>query len=196
MMSDIPFNINYQFDENLREVPENPDDMHAAIDYLETRLIEDSQDDYERMRLSGIVGALYRILGNYSMAEEHINSAIASSNNLRDRHAQLMNLIRLATVYHWRGDYDLADRIYTQVIMACEVNYEVQNPIIRNHLKNDLDAAYYNYAKCKFDQSDYESALHLFEKALAIREEKGEVSLIMETERAIQTTRKKLVVRN
>ena len=141
MMKDIPYDIDFSFDENLREIPKDPAAMREAIAHLETRLIEESQDDYERMRLSGIVGTLHRILGDYDMAEEHINSAIAASNNLRDRRAQLRNLLRLAQVYQMRQQYNLADRIYKQVIEACETGRDPNNPNYNNPFMTDLDTA-------------------------------------------------------
>ncbi len=181
-MSDIPYNIEFEFDDNLREVPQSPKDMRRAIDHLETRLIEESQDDYERMRLSGIVGSLYRILGDYEMAEEHINSAISSSNNLRDRRAQLLNLLRLAQIYQVRQQYALADRIFKQVIQTCEADND----------NVELGHAYEYYGKCLFDQGDYEIALHMFEKALKLHEANQDAFLIDAIEHAIRITREKL----
>lgn len=195
-MNEIPYNIDYSFDDNLNEVPKNHEDMRRAVEHLENRLIEESQDDFERMRLSGIVGSLYRILGDYELAEEHINAAIASSNTLRDRRAQLRNLMRLAQVYQRREQYDLADRIFKQVIEACEVSVDVSNPNSANPFMTDLDSAYQHYGKCLFDQQDYDLALHMFEKALKIRERKQDQFLIDSTTQAIRITREKLPVRN
>lgn len=193
-MNDIPYNIDFTFDNNLRETPKDPEDMHRAITYLETRLIEESQDDYERMRLSGIVGTLYLILGDYEMAEDHINSAIASSNNLRDRRAQLRNLMRLAQVYQFRKHFVLADRIFKQVIQASEANRDASSPNRNSPLMSELDLVYHQYGKCLFDQGDYEIALHMFEKALKIRQYKKDKSLIASTQHAIQVTSEKLAV--
>jgi len=195
-MNEIPYNIDYSYDDNLREIPRDKDDMRRAVDHLEARLIEESQDDYERMRLSGIVGSLYRILGDYEMAEEHINAAIASSNTLRDRRAQLRNLMRLAEVYQQREQYSLADRIFKQVIEACEASVDSSNPNSANPFMTDLDTAYQHYGKCLFDQEDYEIALHMFEKALKIRERKQDQYLLDATQHAIRITRAKLAVRN
>jgi tetratricopeptide (TPR) repeat protein len=193
-MNDIPYNIDFSFDDNLREVPKDPKDMHRAIDYLEVRLIEESQDDYERMRLSGIVGTLYLILGDYEMAEEHINGAIASSNNLRDRRSQLHNLMRLAQIYQYRQHYDLADRIFKQIIQACEASRDATNPNRNNPFIKELDIVYHEYGKCLFDQGDYEIALHLFEKALKIRQFHNDPALIALTEHAIRVTGDKLAL--
>ncbi len=195
-MNDIPYNIDYSYDDSLREIPQDQEDMQRAVDHLETRLIEESQDDYERMRLSGIVGSLYRILGDYDMAEEHINAAIASSNNLRDRRAQLRNLMRLAQVYQFRQQFDLADRIFKQVIEACEASIDSSNPNSANPFMTDLDSAYQHYGKCLFDQGDYDLALHMFEKALKIRDRKQDQFLIESTKHAIRITQEKLPVRN
>lgn len=184
-MSDIPYNIDFIFDDNLREVPKSPNDMQRAINHLETRLIEESQDDYERMRLSGIVGTLYRILGDYEMAEEHINAAISSSNNLRDRHSQLMNLLRLAQVYQVREQFTVADRIFKQVIQTCETQEDALP---------DLDTAYQYYGMCLFDQGDYEIALHMFEKALKLRQVKRDDYQIEFSQHAIEITRSKLAI--
>ena len=193
-MNDIPYNIDFSFDENLREIPLDAASMRRAIDHLETRLIEESQDDYERMRLSGIVGTLHRILGDYDMAEEHINAAIAASNNLRDRRAQLHNLMRLAQVYQLKQHYSLADRIYKQVIEACEAGRDINNPSYDNPFMSDLDTAYHAYGTCLFDQGNYDIALHMFEKALKIRERKQDSFLVLSSEHAIEMTRHKLAV--
>lgn len=190
-MIDIPYNIDFTFDDNLREVPENPEDMLRAIDYLEIRLIEESQDDYERMRLSGLVGTLYLIIGDYEMAEEHIHTAITSSNNLRDRQAQLRNLLRLAQVYQYRKQFELADRIFKQVIQAYEANRDTPRNSI---FMADLDMAYQQYGKCLFDQGDYEIALHMFEKALSLQQDKPDKSSMLSTQHAIQVTSEKLAV--
>lgn len=193
-MNDIPYNIDFTFDNNLREIPSDAEDMHRAIDYLETRLIEESQDDYERMRLSGIVGSLYLILGDFRMAEEHINAAIASSNNLRDRRAQLRNLMRLAQVYQYRQHYHLADRIFKQVMQAVEASRDATHADRNNPLVTELDMVYHEYGKCLFDQGDYEIALHLFEKALKIRQFKNDDASVASTQHAIQMTNAKLAV--
>ena len=153
-------------------------------------LLKNRKMSYERMRTSGIVGSLYRILGDYEMAEEHINSAIAASNNLRDRRAQLRNLMRLAQVYQLRQQFDVADRIFKQVIEASEADRDAHNP----HL-TDLDNAYYHYGQCLFDQGDLEIALHMFDKSLQIRELKQDNVLIATTEHAIAVTREKMAVR-
>ena len=128
------------------------------------------------------------------MAEEHINAAIASSNNLRDRRAQLRNLMRLAQVYQYRQQYDLADRIFKQVIQLVEASRDATQPDRNNLLVIELDMVYHEYGKCLFDQGDYEIALHLFEKALKIREYKQDEVLIASSQHAIQITNKKLAV--
>lgn len=194
MMNDIPYDIDFSFDEKLREIPNDPIAMRQAIDHLETRLIEESQDDYERMRLSGIVGTLHRILGDYDMAEEHINAAIAASNNLRDRRAQLRNLMRLAQVYQMRKQFNLADRIYKQVIEASETGRDPNDPNYNNPFMTDLDTAYHAYGCCLFDQGNYDIALYMFDKALKIRERKQDTFLIHSTRHAIEITRQQLAV--
>lgn len=194
IMTDIPYNIDVLLDDKLREVPENPDEMRRAIDHLETRLIEESQDDFERMRLSGIVGMLHCVLGDYKMAEEHINMAISASNNLRDRRAQLRNLMRLAEIFQMRQQYSVADRIFKQVIDAIETSRDANSPNQHNPFMTDLDTAYFKYGVCLFDQGIFDIALLMFDKSLKIRERKNDTYLINTTQHAINITRQKLAV--
>ncbi len=184
-LQDIPYDVSYSIDDSLKERANNPDAMQEAVVWLEARLA-DEQDTHEQMTLYSTIGALCRVLGRLDEAEAYINMAITASNHLRDRSAQLRNLIRLAQVYQCRQDYMLADRLYNQVIMACVTDPDATVRPFQNPFKNGLDFAYQHLGKSKFEQADYENAYRLFEKALAIRQLKRETELIESTQYAME----------
>lgn len=179
---DIPFNVSYYFDTDLREHPESPEEMAAAVSFLQERLAHES-DTYERMKISGWLGVYCRILNRLDEAEFHLNNALAASNALHDRRARVANLIRLAIVYQWHGSYHAADRILEQVIRACETPPDTAPAA---PLLDYLDYAYQYLGKSKFDQGQYEAAAELFQKALQIRHLRGDPDLILNSQQALR----------
>ena len=182
----IPYNVDYTFDENLREVPDNADEMAAAVDYLNKVLIQE-QDPRESLSILGLLGGLCRILGQLEEAEAHISNALAVANSLRDNRARVVNLIRLAHIYQWGGDTVGAEKLLNQVIIACGR---------RKALAKYIDFAYQHLGKSKFDQGDYEAAADLFQRALTIRENKDDKHLIASTEYAIAVTIRRMRAQN
>lgn len=184
----LSYNVNYTFDDNLREVPVAPQEMQCAIFALETQVFAE-QDLYERMKLYGLLGTYCRIMGHLSQAETHIYLALTAANALRDKSAQIVNLLRLAHVYQWQGRYATADRLFEQIIFVCEI---AKDNLPTSPIGAYLDFAYQHMGKSKFDQGDYARAAKFFQRALNIRKEKGDPDLIASSTLARDTARRRL----
>jgi len=164
-------------------VPDAPDDMARAVDYLQTFLLSDDLDDRKRVEALGLLGVFLRMLGDLSSAEEVLVTAVDISSQAGFDAATVANRIRLANVYQWKHQFELADAIFEAVIQQCE-----RDPIVRKYLNFALQ----HYGKSLFDQRRYREAMDMFERALELRQAGGDAKLIESTTIALLTTRSRL----
>ncbi|BDA65879.1 hypothetical protein CAL7716_000450 [Calothrix sp. PCC 7716] len=88
----------------------------------------------------------------------------------------IVSMIRLAHVYQWQKQYAKSEELFKEAITLCQTKPEISTY---------LDFAYQHLGKCKFDQKQYEQALHYFEQAKQLRIKKSDSSLIESTQLAI-----------
>jgi tetratricopeptide (TPR) repeat protein len=176
-MVDIPFDVSYHFNENLQDVPNNPDEVKHAIAFLLGQLSKEEIESRQRIQLLGLVGVYARMLKDFATAQQALTSAIELSELLGDKRLKTANLIRLAHVHQWWQEYALSEALFEEVIMACQQDRD---------LASYLDFAYQHMGKCKFDQQQYKEAQNYFEQALVLRNNKGDQSLIDSTQFAIK----------
>jgi tetratricopeptide (TPR) repeat protein len=164
-------------------VPNAPDDMVRAVDYVQTYLSRDDLEDRQRVEALGLLGVFLRMLGDLSAAAEALVSAVDISSQAGLDAATVANRIRLANVYQWKHQFELADTIYEAVIQQCE-----RGPAVQQY----LDFAMQHYGKNLFDQRRYREAMDMFERALELRQAGGDTELIESTTIALLTTRSRL----
>src|SRR5690606_24362032 len=128
-------------------------------------------------------GGCARMLGKLAEAERALATALALAVELEDERLQVANRLRLAHVYHWQRNFERADRLLADLIELCKREPE---------LAVYLDFAYQHAGKCKFDQEQYTAAQRFFTRALAIRQQKGDLDLIASTQHALDTTRRRM----
>lgn len=182
-MIEIPFDVSYHFDNNLRDVPNNPAQMQQAIDFLQCKL---QQETTERTKiyLLGLLGVYARMLHNFSLAQKALTSALNLSTSIGDEKSIIVNMIRLAHVYQWQQQYTKSKEIFLKAVTLCQTKQEISIY---------LDFAYQHLGKCMFDQKEYQQALYYFKQAQDIRLKKGDLSLIESTQLAIDTVNENLV---
>lgn len=170
----------YHFDDNLHEVPNDPAEIAAEIARLKDEAVS-TTDDLERAKLLGMLGAYQRIMNQLDAAAETLNQAVELSKG----HAKfsLVNRLRLAHVHQWQKDYASSNQEFDKLVVEVESD---------EHVAMYRDFVYQHAGKNRFDQQDYAGALAYFEKALAIRQEKQDNSLIDSTQHAIQITKARL----
>jgi tetratricopeptide (TPR) repeat protein len=178
---DLQYDLTYHFDRNLRDVPNNRGDMRQAIEDYQVQL--NSLDTAARLRLMGAIGTYQRILCRLDDARDTLEQTVQLAEQLNDRQAHFVNRLRLAHTYQWRGEFETSNRLFAELIAEAE-----RDPALDPY----RHFVYQHAAKNHFDQAQYGQALELFERALAIREGKGEQSLIDSTEWAIEVTRRRL----
>ena len=154
------FNLNFIFDEQLQEVPINPEEMNAFVTSLIEQL-EHSEDVTKKVKLLGEIGVYLRILRKLDDAEKYLLEAgrIIRSKSLSIP-IQLSQQIRLAHVYQWKKNFKLSNAMFDEILKTCEKE---------KNLGTLLDFSWQHAGKNYFDQCDLKKALSAFEKALELR---------------------------
>ncbi|MEM8533251.1 MAG: hypothetical protein AAGF95_20590 [Chloroflexota bacterium] len=183
MTEQIPFDVSYDFDEQLREVPRNPSAMQQALDWLNTRISDAELDAVQRIRYYGLIGVYARMLHQYETAIDALQIALSQAAQQQHERLVVMNQIRLAHVYQWQGRHDESDALFDQIIQTC-----LTNPRVADY----LDFAYQHAGKNAFDQADYLTAIRYFEQALVLRKTQGNTELIESTELALSLTQQRM----
>jgi tetratricopeptide (TPR) repeat protein len=177
------FDLSFHINERLHEIPNNPEQMEQALDYLHEQLHENDDNKVVHARIYGIIGIYARILGDFPRARTALLEAIALSKQLKNLRLLALNLLRLAQVYQWQHQYDLSDRLLDEAFAYYTNDFT---------LKPYLDFAYQYAGKCKFEQQQYEQAQWYFEQALAIRQRRGNAPLLAATQLVLHITRQQL----
>lgn len=175
-LSDIPYNLGFCFDDNLREVPFSKIDMVKGIEFLKNQSQSTQDNDKDLAKTYGLIGVYSRIVNNIEDSKKYLSLAIEMNKQSGNHKSLFVNELRLAHTYQWENNYLKSNKLFEKLKEQSENNSEHNNY---------LDFVYQHYGKNLFDQSEYQLALKYFEKALRIRGEKGNQELIDSTEYAI-----------
>jgi tetratricopeptide (TPR) repeat protein len=181
---DIPFDVSYHFDENLHDVPNSPVQMQQAVKYLQSQFDNNSHDLDQQIKIAGLIGVYARMLHDFKTAKQALTTAFKLCDRLGDKRLSIANSIRLAHLYQWQQQYKLSEDLFDQVLIKCKSDQD---------LEYYLDFAYQHLGKCKFDQTKYQEAQYYFHKALKLRQQKGDRSLINSTQLALNTLQKRML---
>lgn len=181
--ADIPFNMEYHFDEHLHDVPDSSLEMTQGVRFLKQQLATRHANDPDRLSILGLLGVYARMLGDLDAAEHYLTEAVALAAESDARRAQTANRVRLAHVHQWQGDFERADELYEDIIRECESSAD---------LDGYLDFACQHYGKSLFDQGRYAEAQALFQRALDLRAQSGNEDLVESTRLAMQAVRARL----
>jgi tetratricopeptide (TPR) repeat protein len=182
-MIEIPFDVSFHFNEDLHDIPNNPAEMRQALTFLQSQLKSDAIETKCQIQLLGLIGGYARMLKDFAVGQQSLTLAVELSELIGDRRLRTANLIRLAQVYHWQQNYTIAEALFEEAIAICQRDI---------YLASYLDFAYQHAGKCKFDRQQYEEARYYFERALSLRNSKGDRSLIDSTQLAIHTVDRRI----
>ncbi len=174
-MDAIPFNMNFHIDRNLREQPEDLEDMKRGIRFWRDQL-ETTEPLSLKALLNGRIGVFSRIVKDLDESERRLRSAIEQHDILQDHKQIFVNQLRLAHTYQWKKEFTKANQMFNELMMKLH-----KNPLYQDY----KDFLYQHYAKCKFDEGKYDAAYSLFQVALRVRIDKGNYQLIRSTETCI-----------
>ncbi|QPA32345.1 tetratricopeptide repeat protein [Thermaerobacillus caldiproteolyticus] len=171
----IPFNMNYFFNDILREVPESTEQMELGVQYLIDQFEKSS--GMHKARIVGLLGVYSRILSFYNDGEYYLKRAISLYEEHGNELSAFVNKIRLAHIFHWKKRFEEAVELFESLR---------EQALINPKYSKYLDFIYQHYGKCLLDQGKCSGALVQFNMALALREKKGEEDLIVSTAKAIE----------
>lgn len=166
--------IYYDENEFLREKCADEKVIKKIIEKFEEKL--ETISDYkleDQIFIYGSIGNLYRIIGNTTSAIECLEYAVS----LSEENKKIANLIRLGEALKYDGQHDLALKKFEQAINMCmlDLNYT-----------SLLDFAYQHKGKCLLELGLPIMALDNFQRALSLRQVKGDSSLIESTQKAVK----------
>lgn len=174
-----PFNLNYKFNADLREVPEDRASMQAYIDFV-LKELKKLQPDQIRLSVKflGEVGSYARILGKNEVALQCLSKSLdlINENDLGLR-LWAVHSIRYGEVLRAQKDELGAETAFRSVLEMCRRHQDI----------SDLsDFALQHLGKLKIDQRQYKEAQGLLEESLKIRKQKGVKELIDSSELALR----------
>lgn len=166
------------FDENLRDVPRDPDGFGHYVVEIEASLKEVANPQ-QQVRLLGELGHHLRVLGDLQKAEQLLRKALQIVHDHKlGLQWEVQQKIRLAHVLQWKREFKASDRLFSEVIAVCRSNSDVDMY---------LAFALQHAGKNLFDQNKFREALELFEEAMNIRlERRAPQDQIESTELAIK----------
>lgn len=176
----MPFDMRFELNEDLREVPINALEFNQGIAFLKNKLKNASSSD-KAMILSKL-GVSLRIIGKLKASKTCLEKAITLTEN---RRVKFIAQLRLAQTKQFQKQFEEALLIYEKLAKICLNDSE---------LGDLVDFVYQHLGKCHFDQQAFSNALIYFNKALKIRIKKGKTNLIDSTQLAINITHKRVVI--
>ncbi|MBL8514807.1 MAG: hypothetical protein JNJ55_12525 [Betaproteobacteria bacterium] len=179
----IPYNVHYNFDANLRELPLDRSAMERGVAWLARQIENVGNDIHAVARLKGMHGVYSRILGLLDNAEFSLKSAVELSQSVLDARLVYINELRLAHVHQWQGRFDISTPMFEELLMRADKD---------RHLGLLLDFAMQHAGKNAFDQGKYAEALSHFAGAIALRRLKNDARLLHSTQTAIEVTRARI----
>ncbi|WP_245849971.1 tetratricopeptide repeat protein [Shouchella clausii] len=182
-MSAIPFNLDFYFDENLREVPLSKAEMMKGIEFLKKQIPIFQNDKNEIAKIYGLMGVYLRIVKELEESKKYLRLAIQTYESTSNDNSLFVNKLRLAHTYQWQKDFHTSNQMFKKLMEEAEICDE---------RRGILDFVYQHYAKNLFDQENYDLAISYFHKALNLRIQKGQKDLIESTEYAIHICKGKL----
>lgn len=177
----IPFDMQYDIGELLRETPKNATEFSKGIQFLK----EQSQQstEIEKARLLSTLGVYQRINGDLDASLKSLTEAkeLISTDNLE--RLQPINDLRIAQTFQFMRRFEESEQQYLKLTNQIKSDKK---------LKDLLDFVYQHHGKLLFEQGKLPEAIICFEKALSLREYKNEQTLIDSTLYALEVAKTKL----
>lgn len=152
--------LEFIFDENLRDVPCDPNGLREYTNELGSSLLS-TIEPKKRARILGEIGVHLRCLGDLDSAEGRL---LESLKIIKDNHLgvkqEVQQKIRLAHTLQWKKDFNQSNLLFDEVLTLCRSCKEAGDY---------LDFALQHAGKNFFDQGEYRKALGYFSEAMVLR---------------------------
>lgn len=184
-VEDIPFNMKFNYGDDLREVPEDSEQMRKGLAWLQERLEEIGAEETAKASvLLNHISGFARIMGDFELAEKSIIDALRILEELGKKEQVFAMKLRMAIIFHYQKRFSKAEEIFSKALDLVRKG--------NKGAKKYSDFIFHHYGKLKFDQKFYRDSLDLFMEAYEARMVKGDLELLASTERAITSCRVKL----
>lgn len=177
----IPFNMEYDIDEALREIPKDRNSFAEGIDFILKE--SNGKTGVEKARLLSQAGVYQRIHGDLNESLFNLEKARALLSNTNQPRLQAINDIRIAQTLQFLQRFDESEKLYLRL------QKEIQG---HNELNSLLDFVCQHRGKLLFDQCRFSEAQEQFKRALELRIRKNDQELIDSTLLAVGVTKRKL----
>lgn len=170
----IPFDMEYQFNSSLKEVPNNHEEFQKGLEFLHAEIQRSS--GLKKARLLSNLGTYQRI---DDKLEESLNSLTQASELIQaypDHRLKCVNDLRIAQTLQFKKNFVEAENQYNRLEKECRADAQ---------LKDLLDFVLQHSGKCQFDQKDHDGAIARFSEAMELRISKGDEDLIRSTQFAL-----------
>lgn len=174
-VEDIPFNMNTQMNDELRDIPVDTAQMRQGLKWLSEQLKTVEPHSLEEASLLTLRGGFARVVMDLDEAITDLTKAHHLFEvNAKPLHA-ISTQIRLAHALHWKEKYVQAFEHFKSLLQSCRSGEAMRY----------LDFVHQHYGKCLLDAGRLEEGLEHLLLAHAIRVQKGDLALISSTEQAI-----------
>lgn len=174
--------IYYNEEEHLRERTEHVQKVREYSERGQSILTNENVEEDDVYVMQGVIGNLLRIIGDTDQAipilEENVQYAVKKE----DSQKEAVSRIRLGEAQKYAGATKVAMKEFERAISMIDTH----------SLEHLRDFAYQHMGKLFLELGDYKKALTFFQKAYAIRLEKGDMELLSSTEDACTYARKKI----
>ena len=179
----IPFNMEYEFKDDLREHPVDKKGMEEGITYLLKGLESKGLDNIKKAKMLSMISVYERILRKLDESEKHVEEAAYLFFDQKDKRSFIVAKIRQAHTLHWKGNFTRAEKILREFLIKSS-----EDKILAEY----KDFYYQHLGKCFFDQSMFSDARDYFLKALDIRLTKNSKELLDSTNFALKVVQQKI----
>ncbi|PIK16711.1 tetratricopeptide repeat protein [Halobacteriovorax sp. JY17] len=183
-ISEIPFNMNIEIADDLREVPVDTDQMHRGINFLKEAASEESEE-LIKAKIFSHIGFYSRIVFELNQSHDFYEQSIALYEKHKKKLSAFSVKIRLAVTYQWMGKFAKADSFFHHALEVCRSSNE------KKVQKFEVTILEY-YGKCKFEQHSISKAEELLTDALEIRIISGDLELINQAQHALTIVTRRL----
>ncbi|RYZ88060.1 MAG: hypothetical protein EOP06_11620 [Proteobacteria bacterium] len=154
------YDLTYDFDQDLHEVPNNALDMELFVED-QIVVLNTIQKPEERVQTLGRLGTYLRILRRLSEAQSYLEKSLeVIARHKMPVDVRVQQQIRLAHVYQWQKKFAQSNAIFSELIMLAQ----------KTELGALHDFIWQHSGKNEFDQHNWSKAYEAFDRALKLRQ--------------------------
>ncbi|HLR14252.1 MAG TPA: tetratricopeptide repeat protein [Bacillota bacterium] len=163
------------FDENdyLREKTNDPEKIQELI--VEAMQLLEESDEENHYFLYGTIGNLLRVSEQPTEAIHYLTLCLDDATEEKDTEREVITLIRLGEAYKYNEQFERAFNCFDKALYVCETH----------EIDTYKDFALQHKGKCLMEVEKYAEAKECFLRALEIRTDKKERTLMNSTLQAI-----------